>query len=150
MIVFSASLIFLSSARTYENAERPETTYSEEEKTWNELQRARNDLQPEPTSKKKDLKQPTASRFWDCFTIWGNHVVFYSTSNCNYSSIASRRIMMEIEPHTFIYYYAHLLREIKFVGCVTNHLGTCKLTFVKSQRPTLWIKLPIKIKFWQR
>ena len=53
MIVFSASLIFLSSARTYENAERPETTYSEQEKTWNELQRARNDLQPEPTNKKK-------------------------------------------------------------------------------------------------
>ena len=60
---------------------RPETTYNEQETTWNDPQRVRNNLQwPEPTNnerkknknKNKNEKRPTTSRFWDYFTIWGN------------------------------------------------------------------------------
>ena len=82
------------------NKKRPETTYNEQETTWNDLQQpektykeqettwkqlATSKKQPttsktQPTmtqaylqqQKKKDAKWPTASRFWDYFTIWGN------------------------------------------------------------------------------
>ena len=71
---------------------RPEMTYNDlkrliTNKKWpgNNLQQARNDLNRPTMSKtqptktwtdlqraKKDAKQPTRSRFWDYFTIWGN------------------------------------------------------------------------------
>ena len=115
------------------NKKQPKTTYSNLKQltaiekrptsTWNYLQRA-----------KRDLKRSATSRFWDYFTIWGNHV-FHSTFDCNYSCIPSWRIITEIERQTFIYYPLHLLRDIKFAGYISNHLDTCKLTFAKSQKP---------------
>ena len=56
---------------------------------------------------------------------------------------------MEIERQTFVYYHVNISRDIKFAGYVANHLDTHKLTFVR-QKPTLWINLDTKIKFWHK
>ena len=130
--------------QTTTSKKRPKTTYNEQKTNGNNLQ------PPETTydEHRKYLKRPTTSRSLDYFIIWDNHI-FHSIFDCNHSSTSSWRIIMETECQTFIYYHVHLLRTIKFAGYFVNHLDTSKLAFVR-QKPTLWIKVDIKIKFWHR
>ena len=47
--------------------------------------------------------------------------------------------MVKIERQRFVYYHVYLLRDIKFLGHVTNYFDTRTFTFV-TQKPTLWIE----------
>ena len=59
--------------------------------------------------------------------IWAYHL-----------SMALWQIMVKIECHTFLYYHVYLLWDIKFIGYISNHFDSNKITFAR-QKSTLWI-----------
>ena len=64
---------------------------------------------------------------------------FQPTFGCNHSNIISRRIMVNLERQTFLYYHVYLLQDIKLTGYAANNCDNRKLTFA-TQNSTLWIK----------
>ena len=126
-------------------------TYSDHGTTWNDLKR--------PTTSKKRTKQPTISKKrpatskkdlkylqyadFEITSQFGQSHFPLAIFDCNHSSIASWKIVMEVERQTFIYYHGHLLRDVTLAGYFVNHLDTCKLTFVR-RKATLWLpELPL-------
>ena len=117
--------------------------------SWNDLQGAKYDLQ----HAWNDLKRPTTSEFWDFFTIWNNPFLFLTRFPSN--------IWLQLFEHCFVKIIdenrapnVHTLSRVlitvyKMYNMRHKPLETCKLTFA-MQKPALWIKLDIKIKFWRR
>ena len=151
---------------TWNNLQRPETTYKKQETTWNDLQQARNGLKwpkiskKQPTTSwtyiqraKEESKLQTISRIWDYFTVWVirfflqhfSHPIF----DFNRWRNASCRILVKTECQTFMYNYMYVLRDTEFVGYLANHFDIHKLTIAR-QKLTIWVKLDIKIKFWHK
>ena len=146
--------------RARNNLKQPETTYNDREKTWNNI---------------NNLKRPTRSKKQHTMTwnIYYNKQTKKpkSTYNkqilklfCNISSLLSS--LTSFLPNIWLQSFEHCFMEnhdenrapiyilscvfmsyLCILGYIMNHLDICKLIFAR-QKPTLWIELDIRIKFW--
>ena len=118
--------------------ERPDTTYNDKETSKNDLKC------PEMIYKEQNTTYSMHKTTWnDLQRVTFEIFLQYGTIHC-FVKIIDKNKAPNVHTLSYVLITVHKIYNMRH-----KPLETCKLTFA-MQKPALWIKLDIKIKFWRR